>query len=79
MTRKRVKRRTIPCSVSFEPSLWDKIEFKENRSQWINEACTEKLYRERTKEGRIKELKEKKRMLAKDMHEINTKIKDLEE
>lgn len=79
MTRKKVIRRTIPCSISFEPTLWNKIQFVQNRSEWVQEACKQRLLRETTKEGRMTMLKDKKRVLLKEINDVDKKIMDLEE
>ena len=79
MTRKRVERRTITTGVSFSPELWNRVQFIQNRSEWINKACEEKLKRETSKEGKIKILQQQKRELAKKMQIIDEQMELLED
>ena len=69
-------RKTIPITISLQP---DNYEYLKNKiaSAIINEALRDHKNKRVNPEEQIKEIKEKKRELAKQIHQLNDEVEKL--
>ena len=79
MSRKLSQKTTKNATISFDRDLFEFLLTTRNRSEYVNNAVREKMFRDKTPEIRIKDIKDRKRELAIKITELTAEQTKIEE
>lgn len=79
MARKLTGRTTKVVPLSLDRDIANYLLTKSNKSEYVNNAVREKMFREKTPEIKIKEIKDRKRELAIQITKLTEEQSKIEE